>query len=122
MVAINFSFLYNLPSQQEVTGESEGEAALFSAKRWDRSNIADLIESAIPCHDIQVVVSNRVLSLPTPPDCSGCKVIGLHHCATTPSKARLQKSHNFRPLMQTNSCKYVINKDFFCMFGLRRII
>ena len=32
----------------------EGEVAFFSAKRWDRRNRADLIESATPCHDTQV--------------------------------------------------------------------
>ena len=37
------------------TGEGEGEVAFFSAKRWDRRNRADLIESATPCHDAQVV-------------------------------------------------------------------
>ena len=34
--------------------QSEGEVAFFSAKRWDRRNRADLIESATPCHDAQV--------------------------------------------------------------------
>ena len=38
-----------------VIGEGEGEVAFFSAKRWDRRNRADLIESATPCHDAQVV-------------------------------------------------------------------
>ena len=33
----------------------KGEVAFFSAKRWDRRNRADLIESATPCHDAQVV-------------------------------------------------------------------
>ena len=36
-------------------GEGEGEVAFFSAKRWDRRNRANLIESATPCHDAQVV-------------------------------------------------------------------
>ena len=36
-------------------GEGEGEAAFFSAKRWDRRSRTDLIESATPCHDAQVV-------------------------------------------------------------------
>ena len=36
-------------------GEGEGEVAFFSAKRWDRRNRADLIESATPCHDAQVM-------------------------------------------------------------------
>ena len=35
--------------------EGEGEVAFFSAKRWDRRSRADLIESATPCHDAQVV-------------------------------------------------------------------
>ena len=39
----------------ESEGEGEGEVAFFSAKRWDRRNRADLIESATPCHDAQVV-------------------------------------------------------------------
>ena len=39
----------------EGEGEGEGEVAFFSAKRWDRRNRADLIESATPCHDAQVV-------------------------------------------------------------------
>ena len=36
-------------------GEGEGEVAFFSAKRCDRRNRADLIESATPCHDARVV-------------------------------------------------------------------
>ena len=40
-------------------GEGEGDVAVFSAKRWDRRNRADLIESATPCHDAQVVGSYR---------------------------------------------------------------
>ena len=43
---------------REVTsakGEGEGDVAFFSAKCWDRRNRADLIESATPCHDAQVV-------------------------------------------------------------------
>ena len=40
-------------------GEVEGEVAVFSAKRWDRRNRTDLIESATPCHDAQMVVSYR---------------------------------------------------------------
>ena len=39
--------------------EGEGEVAVFSAKRWDRRNRADLIESATPCHDAQVMGSYR---------------------------------------------------------------
>ena len=35
-------------------GEGEGEVAFFSAKRWDRRNRADLMESVTPCHDAQV--------------------------------------------------------------------
>ena len=36
-------------------GEVEGEVAFFSAKRWDRRNRADLIESVTPCHKAQLV-------------------------------------------------------------------
>ena len=39
--------------------EGEGEVAVFSAKRLDRRDRADLIESVIPCHDAQVVGSYR---------------------------------------------------------------
>ena len=42
-------------SNDRIEGEGEGEVAFFSAKRWDRRNRADLIESATPCHDAQVV-------------------------------------------------------------------
>ena len=35
--------------------EGEGEVAFLGAKHWDRRNRADLIESATPCHDAQVV-------------------------------------------------------------------
>ena len=35
--------------------EGEGAVAFFSAKRWDRRNRADLIKSATPCHDAQLV-------------------------------------------------------------------
>ena len=38
-----------------VTGESESEVVAYSAKRWDCRYRADLIESATPCHDAQVV-------------------------------------------------------------------
>ena len=38
-------------------GEGEGEVAVFSAKRWDRRNRADLIESTTPCYDAQVMGS-----------------------------------------------------------------
>ena len=38
--------------------EDEGEVAL-SSKRWNRRNRADLIESATPCHDAQVVRAYR---------------------------------------------------------------
>ena len=31
----------------------------FSARRWDRKNRADVIKSATPCHDAQVVGSYR---------------------------------------------------------------
>ena len=31
----------------------EGEVEVFSAKRWDHRNRADLIESTTPCHEAQ---------------------------------------------------------------------
>ena len=40
--------------------KSEGEVAFFSAKRWDRRNRADLIESTTSCRDAQVVRSYQV--------------------------------------------------------------
>ena len=44
-------------SRNEGDGEGEGEVAVFSAKRLDRRNRADLIESTTPCHDAQVLGS-----------------------------------------------------------------
>ena len=49
----------DLATSSAVAGEGEGEVAFFSAKRWDRRNTADLIESVTPCHDAQVVGSYR---------------------------------------------------------------
>ena len=62
-IYLNFHFthfaviLLNLRLQLsgEGEGEGKGEVAVFSAKRWDRRNRADLIESATPCHDARVV-------------------------------------------------------------------
>ena len=62
----NYKISNHIPRK---VGEGEGEVAVFSAKRWDRRNRADLIESATPFHEAQVVGSYQ----------------GLHHCATTPS-------------------------------------
>ena len=42
--------------------EGESEVSFVSAKRLDRSNRADLIEPATPCHDAQVVGFCRVSS------------------------------------------------------------
>ena len=72
---------------KNITFEGEGEVAGFSAMRWNRRNRADLIESAAPCHDAQVVGLE-----PTPSDCSDFKVRGSHHCATTPSRRFLSVS------------------------------
>ena len=41
-------------------GEVEGEVAVFSAKHLDRRNRAELIDSAIPCHDAMMVRPYRV--------------------------------------------------------------
>ena len=70
-------------------GEGEGEVAFFSAKRWDRRNRADLIESATPCHGAQVVGPYRdsnplTLQISALRLTTGCNVRRLHHCATTP--------------------------------------
>ena len=47
---------------QNCKGEGEGKVEFFSAKCWNGRNRADLIESMIPCHDTQVVVSYLVSS------------------------------------------------------------
>ena len=56
----------DLATSSAVAGEGEGEVAFFSAKRWDRRNRADLIESATPCHHAQVVGPElqKVVDLP----------------------------------------------------------
>ena len=41
----------------------ECEVAFFSAKRWDRRDRADLIESTTPGHDAQVVGPYRASNL-----------------------------------------------------------
>ena len=51
-----FGFRFTLKFE---TFEGVGEVAIFSAKRWDRRNRADLIESSTPCHDAQVMGSYR---------------------------------------------------------------
>ena len=40
-------------------GNSRAQATMLHAKRWDRRNRADLVESATPCHDAEVVRSCR---------------------------------------------------------------
>ena len=40
-------------------GMGEREVVVFSAKRWNRRNRADLIESASPCDDAQLMGSYR---------------------------------------------------------------
>ena len=65
--------------------EGEGEVASLSAKRSDRRNRADLIESATPCDNAQLVRSYHRVSNPLRLNCSGCNVRGLQHGATTPS-------------------------------------
>ena len=60
-----------MPSLRLTTyeGEGKGEFAVLAPN-------AVIAEAVTPCHDAQVVG-------PTPPDCSDCKVRGLHHFATT---------------------------------------
>ena len=43
-----------------MSANGQGELAFFNAKRLDRRNRADHIESATPCHDGQVMGSYRV--------------------------------------------------------------
>ena len=50
----SMAFFDEISGVQE-EGEGVGEVAFFSAKGEDRRNRADLIESATPCHDAQVV-------------------------------------------------------------------
>ena len=38
------------------------ESAVFSAQRWDRRDNEDVIESATPCHRVQVVEPYRASS------------------------------------------------------------
>ena len=52
------------------------EVAFFNAKRWDRRNRADLIESATPCHDTNVLGSYQ---LSNPHHLT--VLTALHHCA-----------------------------------------
>ena len=83
----------------------------FSVKRLNGRNRADLIESTTPYHDAQVMgpyqgapkarEGKRLMSgsaeallgiEPIPLDCSSCKVRGLQHCATAPTKSNSRRS------------------------------
>ena len=52
--SVSIRFLVKQPCFCNNSG-GEGEVAFFSAKRWDRRRREDLIESATPCHDAQMV-------------------------------------------------------------------
>ena len=65
--------------------KTEGAVAFFSAKRWDRRNRADLIESATPCHNALVVWFYRVPS-PLPEIAPGKKCWGDKNCQRADSK------------------------------------
>ena len=41
-------------SDHVISATGESEVVIFSTKRRDRRNRADLIESTTPCHDLQV--------------------------------------------------------------------
>ena len=56
----SFLVLLDFSLRQRQASEGEGDVAFFSAKRWDRRNEVDLIESATLCHDAQVAGSYRV--------------------------------------------------------------
>ena len=47
-------------NERLIKPKGEDEGAYFSTKYWDCRNRADLIETATPCHDAQVVRSCRV--------------------------------------------------------------
>ena len=79
----------------------EGEVVFFSAKCWDHRNRADLVESATPCHDASWRCGVLPGIEPTPPDCSGCNVKGLHYGATTSSLARVIQRHVVIAWVQT---------------------
>ena len=66
------------------TKTAEGEVVAFSAKCRDCRSREMLIEFTTPCHYSH---GRALLGIKhTPPDCYDCKVKGLHHCTTTPSK------------------------------------
>ena len=50
-----FVMLSKMRFHSSSNSEGEGEVAFFSAKRWDRRNRADLIDSVTLCHDARVV-------------------------------------------------------------------
>ena len=66
-----------------IKGEGECEVAFFSAKRWDRR--ADLIKSAAPCHDAQVVGPYRVSN----PLCLTFLASKSEDCTTAPQHLKL---------------------------------
>ena len=69
----------------------------FSAKRWDRRNRADLIESTTPCYDAQVVGSYRaelqkVVDLPPNLGCKVSTFLILTVCRNSTRDATHQES------------------------------
>ena len=102
----HFDFSFTMLSQI-CKGEGEGEVAFFSAKRWDRRNRADLIESATPCHDAQVVGPYRdsnPLRLTVPAAMSEDYTTAPQHFQ------RMYKCTNFSALVGNNGCIHVGNK------------
>ena len=82
-------------------GEGEGEVAFFSAKRWDRRNRADLIESATPCHDAQVVGPYR--------DSNPLRLTVLAAMSEDYTTAPQHQSHN-----NTTPCMDSVAKYYIC--------
>ena len=60
--SVLFSQSHSNVESRNTEGEFEGEVEYFSAKCLDRRNRADLIDSATPCHDAQVVGSHWLLN------------------------------------------------------------
>ena len=86
-------------------GEGEGEVAFFSPKRWDHRNRADLIESATPCYDAQVVWLYQD-SIPLRLTILGAIVRGLHHDTITTQHFDTGVCHQvFRKVPSSNDQK-----------------
>ena len=79
--------------------KGEGEVAYFSAKRWDRRNRADLIESATPFHDAQVVGLYRVSN----PLRLTVLNANSEDYTTAPQHLRVKEEINFSPILKSRN-------------------